>query len=117
MPRPSVEEERPGKGMAGNLHDLTSEKARRAAELFNLLSDPSRLRILHALAQRELSVGDLADAVALSVSAASHQLRLLREAQVVTRRRAGRLVYHRLVDERIGRLLLQVLQEWSPSWQ
>lgn len=103
--------------MADNLRELNSEKARRAAELFNLLSDPSRLRILHALAQRELSVGDLANAVALSVSAVSHQLRLLREARVVSRGRVGRLVYHRLVDERIGRLLLQVLQEWSPSWQ
>lgn len=103
--------------MADNLRELNSEKARRAAELFNLLSDPSRLRILHALAQRGLSVGDLANAVALSVSAVSHQLRLLREARVVSRRRVGRLVYHRLVDERIGRLLLQVLQEWSPSWQ
>lgn len=101
--------------MAADFHELSGEKVRRAAELFNLLSDPSRLRILHALAQRELSVGDLAHAVALSVSAASHQLRLLREARVVTRRRVGRLVYHRLVDERIGRLLCQVLQEWSLS--
>ncbi|MBE3576141.1 MAG: winged helix-turn-helix transcriptional regulator [Limnochordales bacterium] len=103
--------------MAADLPELTGEKLRRAAELFNLLSDPSRLRILHALAQRELPVGDLAKAVALSVSAASHQLRLLREARVVARRRVGRLVYHRLVDERIGRLLGQVLGEWSLSQQ
>lgn len=81
-----------------------------AAEIFRLLADPNRLRLLHALAEEELCVCDLSALVATSASAVSHQLRLLRTARLVKYRRAGKMVYYRLDDEHVGRLLLEGLR-------
>jgi DNA-binding transcriptional ArsR family regulator len=68
-----------------------------AARLFHLLSDPSRLRMLRALAARgEASAGDLADATGRSRSSVSINLGLLRRAGVVASRREGRWAYYRL---------------------
>ncbi|MFC7624965.1 ArsR/SmtB family transcription factor [Microlunatus sp. GCM10028923] len=77
------------------------------AEIFGLLSDPSRLRLLIALLDGELCVSDLAAVTGQSESAASHALRLLRAHRVVTARRAGRLAYYRLADAHV-RMLLDV---------
>jgi ArsR family transcriptional regulator, lead/cadmium/zinc/bismuth-responsive transcriptional repressor len=76
-----------------------------SAEIFGLLSDPGRLRLLIVLAQGEASVGVLARSAGLSESAASHALRLLRAHRVVVAHREGRMVHYRLVDERVRRLL------------
>jgi DNA-binding transcriptional ArsR family regulator len=76
------------------------------SRLFSALADPSRLRILCALSQREeLCVCDLAEMSGISVSAASHQLRLLRDRDLVGARRDGRMVYYRLADDHVGELL------------
>lgn len=76
------------------------------ADLFSTLSDPTRIRILHALSlTNELCVCDLALLLGLSVSGLSHQLRLLRDRGAVTRRKAGRIVYYRLADEHVRHLL------------
>lgn len=81
-----------------------------AAEIFKMLADPNRLRLLHALSQEELCVCDLSELVATSASAVSHQLRLLRTARLVSYRRAGKMVYYRLDDEHVGRLLQEGLR-------
>lgn len=81
-----------------------------AAEIFRLLADPNRLRLLHALAEEELCVCDLSALVATSASAVSHQLRLLRTARLVKYRRVGKMVYYRLDDEHVGRLLQEGLR-------
>lgn len=74
----------------------------RLASTFELLADPTRARILHALnLAEELCVCDLALLIGISQSALSHQLRLLRINRVVERRKAGRVVYYRLADEHI----------------
>lgn len=78
---------------------------RRAAEVFGLLSDPTRARIVHALALEELCVCDVAAVAGLSVSAASHQLKRLRDRGVVGYRKEGRLAFYRLSDERVRGLL------------
>ncbi|GAB4535584.1 MAG: metalloregulator ArsR/SmtB family transcription factor [Anaerolineae bacterium] len=78
--------------------DLT---ASRLAELFKALSDPSRVRIISALAHTELCVYDLAAALGMSQSAVSHQLRSLREMHLVRYRKQGRHVYYQLDDEHI----------------
>src|SRR5258708_12008570 len=57
---------------------LDAETANRLAEMFAVLSDPTRLRILSALSHHNLNVGELADLIGMSESAISHQLRLLR---------------------------------------
>src|SRR5687768_3521869 len=77
------------------------------AEIFGLLSDPNRLRLLVALLDGELCVCDLAAVSGLSESATSHALRLLRAHRVVAVRRAGRMAYYRLDDAHV-RLLLDL---------
>jgi ArsR family transcriptional regulator len=87
---------------------LDAAGARRVADLFATLADPSRARILHLLAisARELCVCDMAVVIGMSVSALSHQLRFLRERGAVERRKAGRVAYYRLVDEHLRGLVL-----------
>lgn len=76
------------------------------ADIFGLLSDPGRLRLLISLLESEhLCVCDLAAATDLSESSVSHALRLLRAHRVVQVRRSGRMNYYRLVDSHV-RLLL-----------
>jgi DNA-binding transcriptional ArsR family regulator len=62
------------------------------------MGDPTRLRLLFALASEELCVGDLSTLLGVSVSAVSHQLRLLRGLRLVKCRREGRLSYYSLDD-------------------
>ena len=81
------------------------------AELFRLLGDPTRLRILHALLEAgELCVCDLAAVVETSDTKVSQALRLLRGAGAVRNRRDGRNVYYRLDDAHV-RMILDVSQE------
>jgi DNA-binding transcriptional ArsR family regulator len=75
------------------------------AETFSLLGDPTRTRILHALSVDELCVSDLAALLALSPSAVSHQLRLLRDRRLVAVRRDGKRTYYSLQDEHIRTLV------------
>ncbi|MDQ1731925.1 MAG: ArsR family transcriptional regulator, lead/cadmium/zinc/bismuth-responsive transcriptional [Pseudonocardiales bacterium] len=76
-----------------------------AADVFGLLADPGRLRLLAALRAGELKVGELAGIIGLSESATSHALRLLRAHRVVEVRRAGRMAYYRLADLHVSQLL------------
>jgi DNA-binding transcriptional ArsR family regulator len=80
---------------------LDAETAANLAEMFRALSDPSRIRIISALAENELNVGALAEAVGLSESAVSHQLRGLRQMRLVRARKEGRQVFYALDDEHI----------------
>ena len=77
-----------------------------AAAVFRLLGDDNRLRLLWALHGAELCVCDLATLVATTPSAVSHQLRLLRTAGLVRRRREGKMVYYRLGEGPLGAVLL-----------
>jgi len=85
------------------LPEMTVEQVSR---LFSALSDPTRLKLLHALTvTEELCVCDLAVLAELSVSAVSHQLRLLRDRDLVHARREGRMVYYSLADDHVSTLL------------
>lgn len=75
------------------------------ADVFSLLSDPGRLRLLAALLAGELCVGDLAAVAEMTESAASHALRILRAHRVVEVRRSGRMAYYRLADAHVRTLL------------
>jgi ArsR family transcriptional regulator, lead/cadmium/zinc/bismuth-responsive transcriptional repressor len=75
------------------------------AETFSVLGDPTRVRILDALASGELCVCDIASLVSMSESAVSHQLRLLRTMRLVRPRRAGRQVFYSVDDHHILELL------------
>ena len=89
---------------------LSTGKAQRMAELFGVLADPNRLRLLCALASQELCVCDLAAVVKMSESAVSHQLRILRTMRLVSYRREGRNVYYGLADSHIINLYREVAE-------
>lgn len=85
---------------------LSGKTIDRLSRLFSAFADPTRLRILHALnVIDELCVCDLAALTDLSVSAVSHQLRLLRDRELVKARRDGRMVYYSLADEHVSQLM------------
>jgi ArsR family transcriptional regulator, lead/cadmium/zinc/bismuth-responsive transcriptional repressor len=84
---------------------VSFERAAELAETFSLLGDATRTRILHALSVDELCVSDLAALLEVSGSAASHQLRLLRDRRLVNVRREGKRTYYRLDDEHIRTLV------------
>ena len=71
------------------------------AETFQALADPSRVRLISALLEGELCVYDLAALLGMSQSATSHQLRILRNLNLVRTRKEGRIVYYALDDEHI----------------
>lgn len=80
-----------------------------AAAIFSAFADPTRLRILEALAVGELCVCDLAEISGVSQSGVSHQLRLLRDRSLVTFRRDGNRAVYRLADEHVRSMLSQGL--------
>lgn len=75
------------------------------AALFGALGDPTRVRLLVALAAGPLCVCDLAAALGMTQSAVSHQLRLLRALGLVRARREGKLVWYALDDDHVRALL------------
>ncbi|MHB0948037.1 MAG: ArsR/SmtB family transcription factor [Gemmatimonadaceae bacterium] len=75
------------------------------ADTFRMLGDPTRLRIVAALAKAELCVCDLALTLGVSSSVVSHSLRALRDMRVVRYRREGKIAYYALDDAHIAALL------------
>jgi ArsR family transcriptional regulator len=80
------------------------------ARMFQVLADPTRVKLLYALAREELCVCDLASIVGRSRPAVSHQLRLLRDLRLVRYRRQGKMAYYSLVDHHVRDLVLQGLR-------
>ncbi|MCW2538597.1 MAG: putative transcriptional regulator [Frankiales bacterium] len=80
-----------------------------AAEVFGLLADPGRLRLLAMLRHGEANVGELAAGTGASESGTSHALRLLRAHQVVRVRRQGRMAFYSLADAHVELLLQTAL--------
>lgn len=80
------------------------------SRIFQLLSDPTRVKLLYALAQEELCVCDLASIVGRSRPAVSHQLRLLRDLKLVKYRRGGKMAYYTLADNHVRSLVLDGLR-------
>jgi len=79
-------------------------------EIFRVLGDPTRVRILEALSRAELCVSDIAAQLDVTESAVSHQLRLLRSSRIVRARRDGRLIYYALDDQHVLALFRQGLR-------
>ena len=70
------------------------------AEFFKVFGDATRIRILRLLLQKERSVGELAEALDMTQSAVSHQLRTLRQNDLVKYRKEGKTVYYSLKSDR-----------------
>jgi len=90
------------------IEDIATVEA--LADTFRILGDPTRIRIVDALAQGDLCVHELSDKVGISESAVSHQLRLMRTMRIVRGRREGRCVYYTLDDQHILDLFQQGLR-------
>ena len=80
------------------------------SDIFKALGDSTRLRMVSALAVDELCVCDLANLLGSSISAVSHQLRVLRNMKLVKHRKDGKMVYYSLDDECIKTLLAEGLK-------
>jgi ArsR family transcriptional regulator len=87
------------------------------ADIFATLGDPTRARIVFALSQSELCVCDLAVLLNMTLSAVSHQLRILRHMGLVKFRKMGRMAYYSLDDEHASELLAQALEHVEHSIQ
>lgn len=74
------------------------------AELFKVFGDTTRVRIMCALFEQELSVTDISELLGMGQSAISHQLRLLRSARLVRSRRDGKMAYYSLDDEHVRQI-------------
>jgi DNA-binding transcriptional ArsR family regulator len=72
------------------------------ADIFKLLGEPTRLKIILALIKNELCVCDISATIDSTVSAVSHQLRLLRNARIVKYRKDGKMVYYSIDDGHIN---------------
>jgi len=80
------------------------------AETFKALADPTRTKIIFSLSKKELCVHDLASLLGMSVSAISHQLRVLRNMRLVKFHKQGKMVYYSLDDKHIENLFNQGLE-------
>ncbi|MBF8437168.1 winged helix-turn-helix transcriptional regulator [Halanaerobiaceae bacterium Z-7014] len=90
--------------------ELDEDVYQRLSDIFKALSDPTRLKIINALRVKELCVCDIQEAVGLSTSAVSHQLRILRNLDLVKYRKEGRQAIYSLADEHVLALFSQGLE-------
>ncbi|MDD6200734.1 MAG: metalloregulator ArsR/SmtB family transcription factor [Firmicutes bacterium] len=81
------------------------ETLEQIAELFKAFADPTRVRILSHLQRQELCVNDIAEAVDLSQSAVSHQLRILKQMHLIKFRRDGKNALYSLADDHVRTIL------------
>ena len=86
-------------------HLLSHNDIIELSETFKVLSDPTRLKIVLSLSLEELCVCDLAAIINVSVSAVSHQLRLLKSMKLVTYRKEGKMVFYSLDDKHVQNLI------------
>jgi len=86
------------------------EKLYDLADFFKIFSDSTRIKILYALLKSELCVCDLAQVLNMSQSAISHQLRTLKQMDLVRNRREGKTIFYSLADDHITTILSQGME-------
>jgi len=106
VPYPAVDASDVRAAQAG---PLAPAVAQRLAKVFKSLSDPTRLRIISMVSEREFCVTDLTAALEMEQSTISHQLRDMRKLGLVSFRREGRHVFYRLDDPHVRNLFEQGL--------
>lgn len=82
----------------------------RLATFYKTFGDPTRIRILYALSIQELCVCDIADLLGMTQSAISHQLRILKQSELVKFRKEGKTVFYSLADSHVSTILAQGLE-------
>lgn len=89
---------------------LSTDKAEQLAEIFHLLGDANRLRLVHVCLDEAVSVQDLAHRLELSQSLTSHHLRLLRAARLMRAQRRGKQIFYRAADEHVRRVVADMVE-------
>ena len=80
------------------------------AELYKIFGDSTRIKILYVLFEAEMCVNDIAQLLNISTSAISHQLRILKQAQLVKFRREGKTIFYSLSDDHVSTILNQGME-------
>ena len=89
----------------GQSHALDAQTLARLTAFFKVLGDGTRMRILSFLADTELCVCAIAELLGMELSAVSHQLRVLKQADLVRSRREGKTVYYTLADDHVRQII------------
>ena len=71
------------------------------ADLYKVFGDSTRIKILYVLLQSEMCVGDIAEVLDMSASAISHQLKVLKQAHLISFRRQGKILFYSLADDHV----------------
>ena len=88
------------------------------ADFYKIFSDSTRIKILYALDKSELCVCDISSLLNMTISAVSHQLKLLRESNLVKTHREGKVIYYSLADEHVQKIIecgLEHVMELKPE--
>lgn len=91
--------------MANQCRKVDEDKIQAMADLFKIFGDTTRIRILYALYDDEHSVGDIAEALDMTQSAVSHQLKILRTSKLLKARRDGKQIFYSLADEHVHMIM------------
>lgn len=91
--------------MTKNREMMNEKELTELAELFKVFGDFSRIKILYALFETEMGVGDIADTIDMTISAVSHQLRILKQNHLVKSRRDGKSIFYSLDDDHVYKIL------------
>ncbi|TCP30918.1 ArsR family transcriptional regulator [Scopulibacillus darangshiensis] len=89
---------------------LQEETLNTVSQIFKALSEPTRIKILHLLFQKECSVNEIANTLGMLQSTVSHQLRFLKSIRLVKSRRAGTSIYYSPDDDHVMNILEQTLR-------
>lgn len=87
----------------------TEEELYDLAELFKVFGDSTRIKILYALLNADMSVGEIAKALSMTQSSISHQLRVLKQSRLVRFRREGKSIVYSLADDHVYTIMSQGL--------
>ena len=88
----------------------TEEELYDLAELFKVFGDSTRVKILYVLVESDMSVGDIAQALNMTQSSISHQLRVLKQSRLVRFRREGKNIVYSLADDHVHTIMSQGLE-------
>ena len=88
----------------------TEEELYDLAELFKVFGDSTRIKILYVLVESDMSVGDIAQALNMTQSSISHQLRVLKQSRLVRFRREGKNIVYSLADDHVHTIMSQGLE-------
>ena len=91
--------------MTKNREMMNEKELTELAELFKVYGDSSRIKILYAIFETEMGVGDIADTIDMTISAVSHQLRILKQNHLVKSRRDGKSIFYSLDDDHVYKIL------------